>query len=87
MFSSFVEFEDIFAQHGPHLPREASLAIADRIEAALLCFNALTAEAHEKRSFYWQQTPKAHMTSHMAYDFAMHVATLAPLHFIQTRTW
>jgi hypothetical protein len=71
MFKSFVEFENICAQHGPHLPREASLAIADRIEAALLCFNALTVEAHAKKSFYWQQTPKAHMTSHMAYDFAM----------------
>ena len=68
--SSFVAFENICSVQEKHLSDAAAQAIPGLIENGLLCLNALSAEALRNRSFFWQCLPKAHMTTHMAYDMA-----------------
>ena len=69
LVSSFCDFERICAAHGAYLSDAAVKAIPEVIETALLCFNALGDEAIRLKTYMWHILPKAHMTSHMAYDF------------------
>ena len=71
MFFHFAEFENICSSHGPFLPPDAAEAIARHIEGAFLCYNALSARSLRNRSYMWSISPKAHMVTHMAYDFVI----------------
>ena len=70
LMEQFAMFETICDRNGRWLPQEDIDGVTDCIENALLCFNALAAEASDAERFMWQVLPKAHMTTHLAYDFA-----------------
>ena len=69
MLSSFVAFGKICQAQGAYLSEAAAHAIPGLIENALLCYNALMDEAIGYGTYMWHILPKAHMASHMAYDF------------------
>ena len=71
MFSRFVAFENVCGRNGRYLPQGERDLIAQYMEEALLCLNALAAEAIAAGNLYlWHIVPKAHMASHMAFDCA-----------------
>lgn len=70
MFDKFVGFEHVCDSHGRWLPPAARDEIASCVEAALLCMNALHAEALQAGVFRWVMFPKNHMLTHSAYDMA-----------------
>ena len=68
MVSSFASFERICAANDTYLSDAAVHAIPGLVETALLCYNALADEALTLKTYMWHILPKAHMTTHMAYD-------------------
>lgn len=44
--------------------------MANSIESALLCYNALNTAAMQRGVCNWRQLPKFHMLTHMAFDNA-----------------
>ena len=63
-------FETTCDNHGRWLSPEATEQIATCMENGLLCLNVLAVEAESQRKFLWFMPPKAHMATHMAFDFA-----------------
>jgi len=70
VIDQFVRFEKACDTPGKFLTPLAQKEVADAVENALVCLNALASEAIENRSFFWAVSPKDHMTTHLAYDFA-----------------
>ena len=70
MMDAFVTFENRCDRHSRWVLAEDVKALADNMEAALVHLNALASEAATAGKFLWHLTPKCHMGTHLAYDFA-----------------
>ena len=70
MMDSFVSFENVCEGSGRWLSPADQEAIAFHLEAALVNLNSLAVEAFSQGLFLWHLQPKAHMMTHLAYDFA-----------------
>lgn len=70
MMDAFVKFEDICDKNSRWLPGRDIEGMAEKMEEALLHMNALHAEAAASGKFLWKLTPKAHMATHLVFDFA-----------------
>ena len=66
-----MSFETVCGLWDNAMDRTGQEAVAASMERALLCLNALADEALQGMSFFWQILPKAHMTTHMAYDLIL----------------
>ena len=67
MFEQWAAFEAICARNGRFLATPDKQHIADSVENALVCLNYLASEPGS----LWHIKPKAHMSTHMAFDAAV----------------
>ena len=70
MFDRFAGFERTCEGHGRWLPPAVRAQLAEDVEVALVCMNALHVEALRSGIFRWALLPKCHMLTHLAYDMA-----------------
>lgn len=70
MFRNWISFEDTCDMNDRWLPQEDREDIAQCIESALVCMNALHVRNMEQGKYMYQLLPKCHMATHMAYDIA-----------------
>ena len=70
MFQNFIHFEDLCETNNRWVPLADRTTMANCMEAALVCLNALHVEAMAANRFFWHIIPKCHMATHMVYDFA-----------------
>ena len=66
----FVIFEDVCERNTRWLSADDKESCAKSMECALICMNALCATSLDRNRFVWHITPKCHMATHLAYDFA-----------------
>ena len=70
MMENFVIFEDVCERNTRWLSADDRESCAKSMECALICMNALCATSLDRNKFVWHITPKCHMATHLAYDFA-----------------
>ena len=70
MMTHFVLFEDTCDKHDRWIPGPDRVVLAEHMENALVCMNAMHRIALDAGKYRWQLTPKCHMATHMVYDMA-----------------
>ena len=68
MFAKFVEADLVMRRAGRHLSPAERERLASSMEGALVCNNALAAEAAAAGKRLWKLLPKHHAATHMCYD-------------------
>jgi hypothetical protein len=70
MLECFTTFEDICERNGRFIAEADVQPLKDAMEGALLCYNSLAADALRDNQLLYDLTPKAHLATHLAWDFA-----------------
>ncbi len=70
MMEHFAIFEDVCDRNTRWLSADDREICSKSMEGVLLCMNALCATSLDRNKFVWHITPKCHMATHLAYDFA-----------------
>jgi hypothetical protein len=68
MFECFVGADKVMRRSDRWMSRATGRAVADHIERALLCYNALSCEAAAAGELRWPVLPKHHALTHIGFD-------------------